>query len=389
MAYRFSMLYIEATRLCNLQCPMCMTSSNNVRLVRKSRQQELSLQELRDRVLVPAQKLGIGTVDWSGGEFLVRKDAFDLLQLSADLGFRTNVCSNCKLLDRETLARIGEITGGNGSIAVSINSLGDDNKGTRDAEVDQTLHALELCAELGLDRHVIITMGNYNTDSFERTVQYLVDNKISYNRSPLVPRGSGCGPWEQSRFSREQLRDSFHPTLRRHVNGYVSYTPFFLSPELHRRFSGGAANNTVPQNPPIGCWCGNWVTVNAEGDVSVCPVLQDALSAGNVRELPLDELVGDSKLFATITDRTKLKGKCGRCRYQLTCGGCRAMAYYNTGDYMGEDPTCFFEPEDQTTVSEHEDETNKIFKQYLLVAHYAGIYNVPKKESSPDTKTGH
>ena len=378
MPYSFSMLYFEATRRCNLRCPMCMTSSNDPARVRASSKTELSLDEIRSQVLEPARNLGIVAVGWSGGEFLLRDDAFDLLRLTTDLGFRANVCSNCELLDREMLLRIRDATDGKGTIAVGLNSIDDDNRETRNAEVDKTLRALDLCAEVGLDRHVIVTIGRYNAESFERTIRYLVDRGISYNRSPLVPRGSGCGAWAEQRFTREQLRDDFHPTLRRHVNGYVSYTPYFLSPELHRKYSGGVANNTVPQNPPIGCWCGNWLTINAEGDVSFCPVLLDAVSAGNVREKPLDRLVNESEMFARITDRTKLTGKCGRCRYKFTCGGCRAMALYHSGDIMGEDPTCFFEPVDETTVSEHEEETNRMFRRYLIVAGYSGFFRTRK-----------
>jgi sulfatase maturation enzyme AslB (radical SAM superfamily) len=85
-------------------------------------------------------------------------------------------------------------------------------------------------------------------------------------------------------------------------------------------------------------------------------------------------LVERSELFATITDRSKLEGRCGRCRYQYTCGGCRAMAYFHSGNYMGEDPTCFFEPIDRTTASEKEEETNRLFKKYLIVARHAGFY---------------
>ena len=171
------------------------------------------------------------------------------------------------------------------------------------------------------------------------------------------------------------------------MNGYVSYTPFFLSPELHEEVSGGARNGTVPQNPPIGCWVGNWLTLNAEGDLSVCPVLLDTLSAGNVRDKPIDELVNESPMFEALTDRSRLKGRCGRCRYQYTCGGCRAMAYFHTGDYLEEDPTCFFDPVDKNTVSEYEEETNRMFKKHLIVARFSGTYQRPKKEKAGEIRS--
>jgi hypothetical protein len=51
---------------------------------------------------------------------------------------------------------------------------------------------------------------------------------------------------------------------------------------------------------------------------------------------------------------------------------------------MAEDPTCFFEPEDESTVSEFEKETNAVFVKYLKIAMYGGIYKpldkgLPKK----------
>ena len=380
MGYRFPAIYFEATRLCNLQCQACMAGSNDAARVRASRERELSFDEIRELVLLPAKRLGVLAIGWSGGEFLLRKDAFDLLQLTVDLGYQCKVCSNGELLTRERLLAIKEATRGKVTIAFGLNSIDTHNAETRDAAPDRTLEALDLCEELKIDRHVIVTLGKHNAESFEQTVDYLVQRRISYNRSPLAARGSGCDLFRSNAFDRCDLEKSFHPALRRHVNGYVSYTPFFLSPELHEQVSGGIRNGTVPHNPPIGCWVGTWLTLNAEGDVSVCPVLLDALSAGNVRDKPLDQLVNESELFATLLDRSQLKGRCAKCRYQYTCGGCRAMAYFHTGDYMQEDPTCFFEPVDKTTISEHEEETNRFFKKYLMVARFVGLYRRPNSD---------
>jgi radical SAM protein with 4Fe4S-binding SPASM domain len=382
MPYTFPAIYFEATRLCNLQCQACMAGSNDPERVRASRKQELSYEEIRELVLLPAQRLGVKAIGWSGGEFLLRKDAFDLLRLTVELGYQCKICSNGELLTRQRLRDIKEATGGRVTIALGLNSIDERNETTRDASPDCTLEVLKLCEELKIDRHVIITIGKHNTETFEQTVDYLVKRRISYNRSPLVGRGSGCDFFREQAFDRDDLRDKFHPALRHHVNGYVSYTPFFLSPELHEQVSGGVRNGNVPHNPPIGCWVGTWLTLNAEGDVSVCPVLLDVLSAGNVRDKPLDRLVNESELFATLLDRSQLKGRCGQCRYQYTCGGCRAMAYFHTGDMMQEDPTCFFDPVDRNTVSEHEAETNRFFKKYLMVARYVGLYQRPAKKES-------
>lgn len=377
MEYNFPALYFETTRVCNLKCQVCMTASNDTHFVKDASRRQLSFDEIREMVLVPAKRLGVLAIGWSGGEFFMRKDAFDLLRLANELGYMSKICSNGEVITREFLRQVKEATNGNLTIAVGLNSIDHRNEFSRDAAPDKTLEVLKLCDELKIDRHVIVTISKDNAESFEDTVKYLTDRRISYNRSPYVARGSGCDLFRQIAFDRDDLEKKFHPVLRRHVNGYVSYTPFFLSPELHDQVSGGRRNGTVPNNPPIGCWVGTWLAVNPEGEVSVCPVLLDSLSAGNVRDKPIDRLVAESELFRNILDRGKLGGKCGNCRYQYTCGGCRAMAYYHTGDYMNEDPTCFFDPIDKTTRSEHEEETNRMFKKYLMVARYAGIYKRP------------
>ncbi len=374
MEYSFPALYFEATRLCNLQCSVCMSGSNDAARVRAARRQELSYDEIRELVLIPGKRVGLRAVGWSGGEFLLRKDAMRLLRLATELGYQCKICTNGEVITREILQGIKDATNGKVTLALGLNSIDEHNEMSRDAKPDRTLEVLSLCEEMKVDRHVIITIGKYNTESFERTVDYLVKRRISYTRSPYVARGSGCSLFNELAFDNKDMRERFHPVLRRYVNGYVSYTPFFLSPELHKEISGGVCNGTVPHNPPIGCWVGTWLALNAEGDVSVCPVLLDGLKAGNVREKPLDRLVAESELFATLLDRSKLKGRCGNCRYQYTCGGCRAMAFYHTGDYMEEDPTCFFDPQDKNAVSEHEEETNRLFKKYLLIARYVGLY---------------
>ena len=111
--------------------------------------------------------------------------------------------------------------------------------------------------------------------------------------------------------------------------------------------------------------------LSAEGDVSPCGVLIDELRCGNVREKSFQRIIDESDDFQRVLDRDQLQGKCGRCRYQYTCGGCRALAWYHHGDLMAEDPTCFFEPEDETTVCEHEEQTNRMFRRYAFMVRHA------------------
>ena len=41
-----------------------------------------------------------------------------------------------------------------------------------------------------------------------------------------------------------------------------------------------------------------------------------------------------------MRDRSKID-ECGKCEHRDECGGCRAIAYALTGNYMGKDTQCW------------------------------------------------
>ena len=49
------------------------------------------------------------------------------------------------------------------------------------------------------------------------------------------------------------------------------------------------------------------------------------------------------KLLRKIRD-AEFTGRCGRCEYADLCGGSRARAFAASGDPLGEDPACPYEP---------------------------------------------
>ncbi len=68
------------------------------------------------------------------------------------------------------------------------------------------------------------------------------------------------------------------------------------------------------------------------------------MSAGNVLTTPLAEIWRESPLFAELRDESLLEGKCGCCEFAKVCGGCRARAYAETGNYLAEEPYCVYVP---------------------------------------------
>ena len=64
---------------------------------------------------------------------------------------------------------------------------------------------------------------------------------------------------------------------------------------------------------------------------------------GNVRDDDVVTVYREHPLLRRIR-AADFGGRCGRCAYRKLCGGSRARAYAMSGDALGEDPGCGFEP---------------------------------------------
>lgn len=338
----------------------------------------MEFKKIVENILVPARELGTSFVDFSGGEFLLRKDYKDILSEAVKLGFAIGVASNGSTLNDKTLENIRKIVEDNMIISLGINSFDSDNKNTRDVNYDYVYKLIELISKHNFRINLSVTIGEFNKNSFSDTVNKINDFKFAFNRIPFVPRSCKA---HDLMITKESLRDYFHPVLRKHYTGQVSYSPYFLPQEVYEKISGQDLNiDQIPLNPAIGCWVGAYYAINPEGEVAPCPMFLDHVTAGNVHKMPLKEILFESELFRKITDRKNLEGKCGNCKYTYTCGGCRVMAYYKTGNVYAEDPTCFIDDLSFEELKKAEDETITSFKNYVRMAKFGNLFTVPKSK---------
>lgn len=363
----FHTLYFEATRNCNLNCKYCSTKSNV-----KEKYEDVPASQIIKRVFEPAWDLGTRMIDFSGGEFLLRPDALELLKVANDIGFKISIVTNGTNLNQKKIDSLRNVLGNNMLISLGVNSFDQNNIDTRDFEATRTLKLIRLLEENGITINMCVTVGKFNADSFEKTINYIDELKLPYNRIPFTPRNANCN---DLMFNKELMRDKIHPTLIDYFRGYVSYVPFFLNEsDYFKHTQQDSTSSKVPTNPSVGCWVGSFYGINPEGEVAPCPLLLDNVSGGNVYKQDLKEILFESDLFVKVVNRENLKGKCGTCRYNFTCGGCRVMAYYNTGDIMAEDPTCFMDELSEEQILERERKTYKNFKNYNRMTNFGGVF---------------
>jgi radical SAM protein with 4Fe4S-binding SPASM domain len=117
----------------------------------------------------------------------------------------------------------------------------------------------------------------------------------------------------------------------------------YLVEQRVRASRGRLTEAEVMTSVPKGIHDGKGVVfINYRGEAY--PSRSLPLSGGDLTRHPLSQVYCDSPLFVSLRDRSRLKGKCGRCRARHFCGGSRARAYVMTGDLFAADPCCGFEP---------------------------------------------
>ena len=84
------------------------------------------------------------------------------------------------------------------------------------------------------------------------------------------------------------------------------------------------------------------VFISHKGDVYPSGFLP--IKAGSVRQESLVDIYRHSDLFRSLRNPDLFTGKCGQCEYRYICGGSRARAYAATGDPLGSDPLCPYQP---------------------------------------------
>lgn len=99
----------------------------------------------------------------------------------------------------------------------------------------------------------------------------------------------------------------------------------------------------VPR-PPIDVNAGRgFVFVDHTGDVYPSGFLP--FNCGSVKQTGLRAIYRDSSILQSLRRPEGFGGACGVCEFREVCGGSRSRAYAATGDLLGSDPSCVWQPQ--------------------------------------------
>jgi AdoMet-dependent heme synthase len=325
------------TRRCNLACAHCYISAGSWHAAEGELPTAECLRILDEILEVNPSPMLI----LSGGEPLLRDDLEEIARHASEGGATVVVGTNGTRLTHERIASLMEA--GVQGVAVSVDSLEPryhDRFRHGDGALQDTLDAVDRLREHGLDFIIQTSLTRGNRDELSRLVAWAAEKgAVSFNLYFLVATGRGEGmkglaPDENEEVLRELAG------LEREYRGRMMIRSK-CQPQLMRHVVEGSPDSPL-LNYRTRCPCGvHYCRITPEGKVTPCPYLP--AEAGDLTERSFGEIWRDARVFQALR-HGEPGGKCGACEYREVCGGCRARAHAETGDVLGPDLSCAYEP---------------------------------------------
>ena len=323
----------NTTYECNMFCKHCYRDAG------LKASDELSTQEAK-KMISEISATGFKIMIFSGGEPLMRQDILELVEYAKSKGLIPVFGSNGTLITLD-MAKDLKKAGAKG-IGISLDSM--DKKKHDEFRCfsgawDGAVKGMENCREVELPFQIHTTVMGWNKHEISDITDFAVKiGAKGHHTFFLVPTGRAVNIEEES------LRAQEYEDVLKSIMLKQKEVDIELKPTCAPQFMRIAGEMGLELRFGKGCIAGtNYCIISPVGDVQPCAYIN--IKAGNVRETPFDKIWQDSEVFLKLRTM-EYTGKCGKCKYKIKCGGCRARAaFYNSGDYMAEEPWCLYNVE--------------------------------------------
>jgi len=313
--------------------------------------QELNTKEAK-RMFDMAADFGAEYLFITGGEPFLREDLLELIKYASNLGLRLYLKTNGRAINREReIARY--LASCNCQVLIGIDGLEKvDNMLRGDKAYESSIGAALACSEQG----ILATLSVLNTKYVVHDIKELVNLALEvgakgFSLACLIPQPicaeeqrSKLVPLEPSPAEHERELNEIY-LLSKRLENKIKLSPYdiFYNRILKTREPDLVLGNRCCLRTDLEE--NDWLEVQSDGKVYVCGPL--GLAFGEIRTDSFETIIRKvrrSKVLRKLADPANLKGKCGSCKFNVICGGCRASAYIHSGDMYAEDPHCAYKP---------------------------------------------
>lgn len=335
----------EVTRRCNLSCRHCRAAAD-----KGPYPGELSTEkcfQVIDEIVAAGKPIVILT----GGDPMLRENIYEIARYGTEKGLKM-VMSPCgTLLDEANARRLKEA--GIDRISLSIDgatAVTHDDFRRVPGAFDEVMRGIEAAKKAGIEFQINTTVTKVNLAELPDILRLAIEvGAVAFHPFLLVPTGRGKELADQE-LSPEQYEETLNWVYDQRGRLPLNFKPT-CAPHYYRilRQREHAAGNKVTVEThgmdamSKGCLGGQgFCFISYQGEVRICGFLD--VKCGDLNEQSFGDVWLNSPVFKQMRDLDGYHGRCGYCEYRRFCGGCRARAYEVTGDYLGEEPFCVYQP---------------------------------------------
>lgn len=312
-------VYIEVTNACNLRCLHCYNNSG-VRI-----EKEFTIDEIK-KVISDLANLNVLNVILTGGEPLLRKDLFEIMEYIRRKPMSVTLFTNGTLLNEEVANKLKdcEVL----KVLISLDGanpkIHDDFRGMRGA-FEKTINAIKLLRQRGINVTVNICINRFNKNEIAQLLQLVRDLRVNdYIIGPLYSAGRAKGKIEELGISVNEYKKALEK-IRFCEKQIFGRDKIFVKPS-------SIANCGIGMRS---------IVIKSDGTLVPCTSAEaESFGLGNIRKKSLRDLWNNSELLNELRAiDLRTTEKCGRCNYFSFCkGGCRLNAFQMFCDLMRPDP---------------------------------------------------
>ncbi len=316
----------ELTYACNLECVHCLSSSG------RRDPRELTTDEAK-AVLDELHDLQVFYINIGGGEPMIRRDFFELLEYSIGRGIGVKFSTNGAFIDAAKAKRLASME----YLDIQISLDGTDavtNDAVRgEGSYDTAIAAMQHLQDAGFGEFKIsVVVTRHNVDQLDEFKALAAECGAQLRITRLRPSGRGADSWHDLHPTQAQQRQIYDWLVLNGENVLTGDSFFHL--------------NALGEEPLPGlnmCGAGRVVClIDPIGDVYACPfVIHDEFKAGSVRDQGgFSHVWKQSDLFTELRE-PQSAGACASCGSFDACqGGCMAAKFFTGIPLDGPDPEC-------------------------------------------------
>ncbi len=264
----------------------------------------------------------------------MRDDIFEIIDYGNKKGLNMVIATNGTLLSKDVVRTLKGLN----IKRISMSLDGKDKRshdGLRgvDGSFDSVVSAAKILREERFPFQInttITSLNFYEIDSIYELAKSL--GAIAWHLFLLVPVGRGRNLRDRQLKAEEYEETLQHLyLLERKKEMEIKVT---CAPQYYRILK--ERGESVKTS---GCLAGkSFMFISHTGVAQPCGYLE--VKSGDVKKDGVEFVWRNSPVFLKLRDYSSYKGRCGNCTYLDICGGCRARAYEEYGDFMDEEPYC-------------------------------------------------